>query len=118
MSATLISIIAGLIIVAAITVTDIIFAADKASGNTYSEIIRHWGIHTAIVPYICGVLSGHFFHPGFKALFGQPYSISVAIWGLCAVGIISLALTHNNINLPLWIPFQIGFIAGILLWPV
>jgi hypothetical protein len=117
-----ISIVLGLIIVAAIIGLDIFFAIDKVSGNTWSEIIRHFAKSTPIVPWICGVLSGHFFWPAalgkYIPLLGQPSSIALLIWIGCILGIIGLGLTKSGIMFPLWLAFIIGGAGGIFLWPV
>lgn len=115
-------IILGLIIVAAIIGFDILFAVDQVKGNTWSEIIRFFAKTTPMVPWICGVLSGHFFWPAalgkYIPLLGQPSSIALLIWTGCTLGIIGLGLTKTGMIFPLWIAFIIGIVGGVLLWPV
>ena len=116
--ATSIVVIVGCVLVAILIGLDVLFASDSVPNNTWSEIIRLWATKTPIIPFACGVLSGHFFHPGTKALLGQPNSIALLIWLACVIGIIGLGLHNYNIMISLWIVFTLGFLGGIFLWPV
>ena len=115
-------VVLGLVIVAAIIGLDIFFAIDKVGGNTWSEIIRCFAESTPMIPWICGVLSGHFFWPAaigkYIPLLGQPNSIALLIWTGCIVGIIGLGLIKSGMVFPLWLAFIIGGIGGMFLWPV
>lgn len=97
---------------------DIYLAADKIDNNTWSEIIRRFALSTTFVSYGCGVLSGHFFHPGTKALFGQPNSIALLIWTACVVTGIGVAFMTPGREYLVTSSFILGFVGGILLWPV
>lgn len=111
-------VVIGLVLLSILVGLDVYFATDKVPHNTWSEIIRHWAKHAPLVPYICGVLSGHFFHPNTKSILGQPHSIALLIWTACFIGVVGLGLYHNGISPPLWLVFLLGCVAGALLWPV
>ena len=113
-------IIIGSVLIAAIIGIDIYLAADKITGNTWSEIIRMWAKATPIIAWACGVLSGHFFHPidNFKPILGQPNSIALLIWLSAVVGIVGLGLAKSGYPMAPWMAFIPACIAGALLWPV
>jgi hypothetical protein len=115
-------IVLGCILAATIIGFDIWFATDSIQGNTWSEIIRRLAKTTPLIPFIYGVLSGHFFWPAALKenipLLGQPNSVALLIWIGCVVGMIGLGLTKNDMVFPLWIAFLIGGVGGMLLWPV
>ena len=117
-----ITITLGCILIAAIIGLDIYFAADTIQGNTWSEVIRRVGKTASIIPFVCGVLSGHFFWPaGLKEhipLLGQPNSIALLVWMGCVVSMVGLVLTRLGHIFPMWIVFILGFLGGMLLWPV
>jgi hypothetical protein len=115
------TIVVGLTLLAALTGIDLYLAFDKIPGNTWSEIIIMWAKATPIVPWICGVLSGHFFHPydSMKPLFGQPNSMVVLVWTSCCVGLAGIALVQSyGFHMPPWVPFVVACVVGALLWPV
>jgi len=111
-------IIIGCVILGVLIGLDIWFSVDDIKNNTWSEIIHSWATFTPIVPFVCGVLSGHFFHPNVKALLGQPNSIALLVWSACLISMVGFALYNHHITIPLWIVFQVGFVAGVFLWPV
>lgn len=112
----------GCALIGVIIILDIFLAIDAVSGNTWSEIIRHLAKSTPLIPFVCGVLSGHFFWPAALKenipLLDQPNSIALLIWIACITGIVGLGLTKNGMMFPLWIAFLIGGVGGTLLWPV
>lgn len=114
-----IAIYIGLSLLAALIGVDIYLAADNVKDNTWSEIIRAWSKHTPIIPWICGVLTGHFFHPTeAKAILGQPSSVALLIWITAVVGIFGISFLRFNMPIPAWSVLIPAFIAGWLLWPV
>jgi hypothetical protein len=120
MSATF-AITLGLILTSLLIGLDIYFAVDDVPGNTWSEIIRSWSKVTPIVPWVCGVLSGHLFHPfdNLKPLFGQPHSIAVLVW--TSFVLLFLGLTFNKYGFEpasAAITFGCAFVIGSVLWPV
>lgn len=113
-------IIIGVTFIVGIIGLDIWWAVDDRPGNTWSEIIRVWGRATPLVPWACGVLSGHFFHPvdGLAPLFGQPTSVAVLIWLTWGVGVAGLALSGSGHPVPPWAAFLPAMVVGAALWPV
>lgn len=112
----------GCVLVATIIGLDIYFASDNVAYNTWSEIIRIFSKRTSLIPFVCGVLSGHFFWPAqlkeYIPLLGQPSSIALLIWIACVIGIVGLGLTKSGMIFPLWLAFVFGFVGGMLFWPV
>jgi len=110
----------GALIVSVLIGFDVYLALDGKAGNTWSEIVRDWSGETPIVPWICGVLTGHFFHPESIAqpLLGQPNSIALLIWLTVAVAIVGLVALRLGVYPEPWLPLLPAFIAGALLWPV
>lgn len=119
MPTLIVSIIGGVVVIFLIGF-DIYLAADKVSGNTWSEILRTWAVVTPVIPWACGVLSGHFFHPieNLKPVLGTQSSITLLIWLTCVVGIIGLGLDRAGYPVPPWIVFLPALVVGSLLWPV
>lgn len=110
----------GLILVAMLIGIDIYLATDSVKGNTWSEIIRMWSKHTTLVPWLMGILTGHFLHPydNFRAVLGQPASIAVLLWLTGIVGILGLGFMRAGYPIPGWSLLIPAFIAGWLLWPI
>lgn len=106
--------IVGLILIATVVGFDIYLAADNIKGNTWSEVIRLYGRHLNLLPWACGVLCGHWFHPDWThALFGQPGSIAVLVW----LTFIVTGLGFGSLNIPMWTFCLIGMITGCWFWP-
>jgi len=99
---------------------DVWLAADDVPDNTWSELLRLAAYETPVLPWVCGVLMGHWFHPkdGFQAVLGQPRSIALLIWFTWALFVIGLAVSSLGLPIPPWIPVVPGLVAGALLWPV
>jgi len=117
---TRVAIIIGLVWVAGLIGLDICLAVDGRAGNTWSEIIRTWARETPVVPWICGVLTGHFFHPDIWStpILGEASSIAFLIWGTVVVGMLGLICSRLGYPVAPWTPLVPAFVAGALLWPV
>lgn len=50
-------------VVGVITALDVVLAFDGIPENTWSELMRQYGRTHLILPWLCGVLIGHLFHP-------------------------------------------------------
>jgi len=109
-----------LAILAVIAVTDTVLLLRKK--KTYSERQKTWWRRVAFMPYMWGVLAGHFGGPGLPWALGGPWA---SIAALVAVG---LGLTgahrlwaHFIEKDPPWWTFIIyqvvGIPCGVLLWP-
>lgn len=51
----------GLLVLAVVIVTDVVFALDRVEGNTYSELLIRAARYFVIVPTATGVVAGHWF---------------------------------------------------------
>lgn len=104
----------GLIILVLI-VWDVFLAADDIGGNTWSELLRSAGKWTPVVPWLGGVVMGHWFHPKEKStpIVTPPGNAFVLIWFTFVVALLGLITT-----VPTWVPVPLGALAGALLWPV
>ena len=114
-------IIAGVSIISLLIGLDIWFAVDKIPGNTWSEMIRSMAFFTTFIPWVCGILSGHFFHPGWQQAFERPTNFAVLIWLSMATSIVGFAILRSNFQYNNWVPmitFLIAVFVGAKLWPV
>jgi hypothetical protein len=112
------SIIIGLIIVAALIIVDIC-SPQRPPGNVERDA-RELSRHTLFVPWSLGVLMGHWFHPinDFQPLFG-----GASIWilvGLSAVLVgVGLVLRFMFKYVPPAWPWALaGMVVGAILWAV
>lgn len=113
-------IVLGLILVGILVGLDIWFACDTREGNTWSEIIRSWARDTPLVPWVCGVLTGHFFHPvdDMEPVLGTLPSIAFLVWITFVVGMVGAVFHRLGNPIPPWLPLLPGAVVGALLWPV
>lgn len=113
----------GLIVVAVFVGVDVYLATDKIKGNTWSEVIRSWGTLTLVVPWLWGILGGHFFHPFMvkvNPVIQKPGNFALLIWLSCVITMLGFAMSRADVST---IPFMLvalalGIVAGVFLWPV
>lgn len=110
----MISAIVGLGLIAAFIGYDVYLALDGVRGNTWSELARKFALASPVLPWACGVLCGHFFHPAVTIGIHVP----VLIWLTFAVAVTGAALRRAGRPVPPWAPLVPGFCAGWLTWPV
>jgi hypothetical protein len=117
---TNIAILLGIGLLGILIGLDIYLAADGVEGNTWSEILRQWSVITPVVPFIYGVLGGHFYHPvdGLDPIVDTPGNIALLVWVTVLIGVIGILTTKHDVEIAPWIPVIPGFIAGCFLWPV
>lgn len=98
---------------------DVVWATDSIDGNTVSRVLRNWGLTLPVVPYIWGVLSGHFWG-GFEILDqSSVWELKVTIWTMWVALLPSFYFHSNNIELPwwgAWLVLNLGFFIGSLTW--
>ena len=115
------AIISGIAIVAALIGLDIYFAVDGVAGNTWSEMIRKMAFVTTFIPWVCGVLSGHFFHPGWRSAIERPGNFAVLVWLSAVIAIMGMGVLRSGWAYVNWVPMITFFVAvfvGAKLWPV
>jgi len=112
----------GVSLLAILIGVDVHLAADKIEGNTWSEIIRSWAFKTPLIPWLLGVLDGHFLHWGPKVgATTSPNKIAILFLMTWCVVICSIILNKTGTQIPSWSLGLIllpSFFAGALLWPV
>lgn len=110
----------GIALLAAFIGLDIYLAVDRLPGNTWSEILRQWAIVTPLIPWIYGILGGHFYHPvdGLDPWIDPPGNIALLVWLTAVIGLIGVAFAKSGNPISPWTVVIPGFIAGALLWPV
>lgn len=100
---------------------DFWFVFDGIRENTWSEIIRRYAELSVLIPYIMGVLMGHWFHPFEEG--GQFYTARM----LGLVGITVAAIIASIFIRIYWLPFPnwllitsvlVGMFSGLMLWRV
>lgn len=110
--------IAGMVLAA---VVDVYLATDRITGNTWSELTRSWAEKSIIIPWIAGVIAGHWFHWFKEGNAFNPTSMWVLI-GLTIPVLVGGILVHNLVHpFPNWllmVVLQLGILAGALLWRV
>lgn len=113
-------IIIGSVILAVAIGIDIWLAVDPVDDNTWSELMRLGALATPVIPWACGVLMGHWFHPNdnAQAVLGQPGSIALLLWLTWVVFLVGLAFISSGISLDPSLLVVPGMVAGWLLWPV
>lgn len=114
-----VNVIVGIVLILAFLGYDIYLATDKVDGNTWSELARRIGMVTPFLPWVWGVLAGHFWHP-FRAyiLFIPAGNVALLIWLTWVLVVAGMILKQYGWNIPMWAPLIPGFFAGWLLWPV
>ena len=112
--------ILGVGFIAALIGLDIYLAVDGLPGNTWSEIIRTWAKATPVIPWACGVLTGHFFHPvdNLEPVLARPGNIAMLVWLTVTVALFGVAMSRAGNPVPPWAVVLPAAVAGALLWPV
>lgn len=107
--------IAIIVLAVVLIVVDIYLARDEIDGNTWSELVRLAAIASPVVPWLAGLVMGHWFHPGEERdpIIEAPGNAVV----LVVVSFLILALGFF-VDLPPWIPFLVGAPVGAYVWPV
>ncbi len=114
---TYIIIAVGSVVIAAV---DVFLAKDATPGNTWSEAIKTWGQNTMFIPYLYGVLGGHFFGP-YGNVFGweTPYKLSVLTFIGIVLVIAGVAIRYNHISMHGALPLAVllfGTACGAIIW--
>jgi hypothetical protein len=116
----LFAIIAGLTIITVAIGLDVYLALDGIKGNTWSEMIRSMGFVSTFIPWVWGVLSGHFFHPNWQPWLKQPGGVAVLIWLSFLIPGVTTILMKAQVPYANWLPFVVCLIAALFggkLWP-
>lgn len=102
-------------LIAVLIAWDIVLATDDTEGNTWSELIRIAANATVAVPWLLGLVMGHWFHPGEtrEPAIDPPGNALVLLIATAIIAIIGLF-----IDLPLWLPLVTAAVVGAYLWPV
>ena len=92
---------------------------DKASGDTISEVILYYSMRCFSIPFIFGMLCGHFFFPR-DGHYPSPWVLIPTWIGIvlldvityvCHIDFLMVAHTYPAIS------YCIGVPIGILVWP-
>lgn len=107
--------IALTVLVAVLIIVDIALAADPEPGNTWSELVRSAAAATPVVPWLAGLVMGHWFHPGdeLEPVIDPPGNALVL---LVLSGVVLVIGTV--VNVPPWLPFVVAAPIGAFVWPV
>jgi hypothetical protein len=105
--------VVGASLIAAFIAYDV-FIAVSHSGNTWSEIARRFAKASTFLPWACGVLCGHFFHPDA----GAGHHVGVLVWLTVVVVVAGMVSKRAGRPVPPWVPLLPGCLAGCLLWAV
>ncbi|MDH3499303.1 MAG: hypothetical protein OEM97_04210 [Acidimicrobiia bacterium] len=103
------------LLVAVLIVVDIVLATDADPGNTWSELMREAAKKTPVVPWLAGLVVGHWFHPGddLDPLIDPPGNALVLL--LLTVAVLA---GGGVVELPPWLPLLVAAPIGAFVWPV
>lgn len=121
--------IVGGILLAVVVIIELVLGAEDKPGNSFSHLVRAWGIVGLGAAFGWGTLCGHFFHPKddlrsvFHPTLGENAVLIVALLPmLVLIGIDTLvAATTDGWVYPEWVPpvsLFAGTVWGSLVWPV
>ncbi len=96
-------------------VIDIFLAVDDVAGNTWSELLRSAAKRTPVVPWLGGLVMGHWFHPYDRA---EPWIDPPGNWMVTLLLTLLVAVLGFFVVVPPWVPVPMGAVLGALLWPV
>ena len=96
-------------------VLDIFLATDDIGGNTWSEILRSAAQRTPVVPWLGGLVMGHWFHPFDEA---SPAIDPPGNWMVIVMLTLLVALLGFVVSIPPWLPLLPGAFVGASIWPV
>lgn len=114
----MINAIVGIFLIIAFLGYDVHLALDGVPGNTWSEIARKFGTISTVLPFIWGILAGHFFHPdSLRSPFNPTSGFLLLLWVTLFVGLVGILCRSFWHSVPPWLPLVPGFVAGWLLWP-
>ena len=77
------------------SVVDVFLAKNRKPGDTWTEIIRDWSSRLLAVPFVLGVLLGHFFWPWSVARLPGVPGIAVVLG--VAVSLVALSLRQGTV---------------------
>lgn len=103
------------VLVAVLIVIDIALATDPEPGNTWSELMRSAAEATPVVPWLAGLVMGHWFHPGdeLEPVIDPPGNALVLL-ALSGIVLVIGAV----VRVPPWLPFVVAAPIGAFVWPV
>jgi hypothetical protein len=105
-------------------VTDVVLVANKdVIGDTWSERLRHWGLHFTSMPvWIFGVCAGRWFHPfdaGTKIIQSDGLAYSLLAGLTVAVLVVGIVLWKKGLMrfTPPWAVLILAIASGVILAP-
>ena len=107
-----------LVMVGLMIIVDLILVFNKATGDTFSNVLRDWSYRWFfVITWIWGVAGGHLFLSNPDPIFPQTISIPILL-ALTAVLLIGGLYFKGIVNI--WVQvvlLVLGIIAGYVLWP-
>ena len=103
------------VLIAALIIADIDLARDDIDDNTWSELVRLAGDRTIGVPWLFGLVMGHWFHPSddLKPIVDPPGNALVVLLSTAVITALGLLM-----SLPMWLAFIAAAPVGAYLWPM
>ena len=106
------------IVTAIIIGFDIWLASNGVPGDTISVVIHKWAILAPFIPYVWGVLTGHFFLPMHSPVFREPWaSIVLGSSGIIMI-LLGILLRYFAITAPPLFFVFVGICAGHYFFPL
>lgn len=109
------SLIAMILILAVIVVTDIVLALNGKPGDTYSEMIFDWAKVSVFPPLAMGAVIGHwFFDLGIDRPRGGVFMLGAAVGVFVLIDAISGSRLTETTHPAVWV--HLGISLGCTLW--
>jgi hypothetical protein len=98
------SISAAIILVLTVGVSayDVLPALSDPEGDTISAVLRAWSRDWIVIPYLYGVLGGHWFLGHDHAITDPHGDLYITVWTMWLMLIVSLAFRRAEVDVPAW----------------
>ena len=113
-----------LVLLLGAVVYDVVLTTDAIDGNTFSELLREYGMKTPFFPWVLAALAGRWFHPseGLQPLWSsQAATYATLVIGTLLVigaGILYKVIRGHTHWIAPWIIVLIGLPFGALVAPM
>jgi len=94
---------------------DIVVALNDVKHDTISRVLQAWAFEFPVIPFLWGILGGHWFWPRKTALIGPEYSF-VFVMVVVLIVLLLSPIIKNVLPMPIWC--VLGFVIGHYFWPM
>jgi hypothetical protein len=107
------------IVTVGLSAYDLLPALNETPGDTISAVIRSWAKEWAVVPYIWGVLGGHFFLGYPQAITDPTGDLYITMFSIWSMFLASLVMRSYGTEVSVWIRLlvmAVGVLMGSFFW--